>query len=116
MHDWVDEVIRVAHQCNMPYSTVASVTSRGSVYRCVKELISQNLTWDEIKVKLHERFSECISVAAAQNKLSCLKQGYNSIYEYITRFTDLLVHAHNDMPSDTSTKLLTNQFIEGIND
>ena len=70
-HHWLDGVIRLAHQYNMPYSTVVSVTSRGSVHRCVKELISQNLTLDEIKVKLHDRFSECASVAAAQNKLFC---------------------------------------------
>ena len=28
-HHWLDEVIRLAHQYNMPYSTVASVTSTG---------------------------------------------------------------------------------------
>ena len=39
-HHWLDEAIRLAHQYNMPYSTVVSVTSRGSVHRCVKELIS----------------------------------------------------------------------------
>ena len=72
----------------MPYSGVASVTSRGSVHTYVKELISQNSTWDEIKVKLHGRFSECTSIAAAENNLSCLKQGNDSIHEYITKFTD----------------------------
>ena len=100
----------------MPCSTVASVASRGSVHRCVKELISQKSTWDEIKVKLCERFSECTSVAAAQNKLSCLKQSDDSIHECITKFTDLLEHEYDAEPSDTSAKLLTNQFIEGIND
>ena len=115
-HHWLDEVIRLAHLYNMPYSTVALVTSRGSVHRCIKELISQNSTWDEIKVKLCERFSECTSVAAAQNRLPCLKQGDDSIYEYITKFTDLLEYVYNAKPSDTSMKLLTKQFIEGIND
>ena len=109
-HHLLDEVIRSAHQYNMPYSGVASV------HRYVKELISQNSTWDEIKVELHERFSECTSIAASQNKLSCLKQGDNSIYEYINKFTDLLDHSYSVKPSDPSTKLLTNQFIEGIND
>ena len=28
-HHWLDEVIRLAHQYNMPHSTVAAVTSRG---------------------------------------------------------------------------------------
>ena len=100
----------------MPYSTVSSVTLRSSVHRCVKELISQNLALYEIKVKLCERFSECTGVAVAQNKLSCLKQDDDSIHEYISKFTDLLEHAYNAKPSDTSTKLLTNQLIEDIND
>ena len=69
-----------------------------------------------MKVKLCEIFSECTSVAAAQNKLSCLKQGDDSIHEYIAKFMHLLEHAYNAKPSDTSTKLLTNQFIDSIND
>ena len=113
---WFDEVSRLAHHYNMPYSGVASVTSRGSIHRCVKELISQNSTWDEIKVKLCEKFSECTSTATAQNKLSCPKQGDGSIYEYIIKFTDLLEYAYNVKPSDTSNRLLRNQIIEGIND
>ena len=100
----------------MPYSGVASVTLRASVHRYIKELISQNSTWDEIKVKLHERFYECTSIAAAQNKLSCLKQGDDSIHEYITKFTDLLEHACSVTPSDTSTGFLINLFIKDIND
>ena len=79
-------------------------------------MISQNLTWGEIKVNLHERFSEYTSVAAAQNKLSCLKHGDDSIHEYITKLTDLLENVYNAKPSDTSTKLLTNQFLQGINE
>ena len=115
-HHWFDEVLRLAHQYNMPYSGVALVTSRGSVHKYVKELMSQNSTWDEIKVKLCERFCECTSIAAPPKKLFCLKQCDYSIHEYITKFTDLLDHAYSVKPSDTSTNLLTNQFIEDIND
>ena len=47
--------------------------------------------------------------------LPCLKQDDNSIYEYIMKFTDLLEHAYGVRHSDPFTKLLANQFIEGIN-
>ena len=114
-HHWLDEVVRLAHQYNLAYTEVASITSMGTVHRYVKELISQNLAWTEIKVKLCERFSECTSTAVAQNKLSCLKQDDNSIHEYIMKSTNLLEYAYGVRPSDPSTKLLGNQFIEGIN-
>ena len=115
-HNWLDEVVRLAHQYNLAYTEVALTTSRGSVHRYVKELISKNLVCPLIKIKLCKRFSEWTNTATAQNGFSCLKEDDNSIHEYIMKFTDLLEHAYGVRPSDPSTKLLANQFIEGMND
>ena len=74
----------------MSKTEVAQITSRGSVHKYIQELKLQNFGWDTIKVKLRGRFSDCTSTAAAQNKLSLLKQDGNSMHEYITHFSDLL--------------------------
>ena len=115
-YTWLDEISRLSSQYNLPEIKVAENTSRGSVHRYINEMGRQNMHWDLIKIKLRERFSDCSSSAAAQNKLSSLKQDSKSMHEYITHFTDLLEHAHGVNPSNPSTKLLANQFIEGIDD
>ena len=71
---------------------------RGSVHKYIQELKLQNYAWDVIKVKHRERFSDCTSTAAAQNKLSSLKQDGGSMHEYIAHFSDLLEHAHSKKP------------------
>ena len=78
-YTWLDEVERLSIQYEMPKTEVAEITSRGSVHKYIQELKLQTLGWDTIKVKLRERFSDCISTAAAQNKLSLLKQDGNSM-------------------------------------
>ena len=113
---WLDEVSRLATKYNMPHKQVAKMTSRGSVHRYITEMHSQNLDWQAVKIKPRERFSDCTSNAAAQNKLSSLKQNGKSIHEYIAEFSDLMEHAHNVKPIDPATKLLANQFTEDIDD
>ena len=100
----------------MTKTEVAQITSRGSVYKYIQELKLQNYAWDIIKVKLRERFSDCTSTAAAQNKLSSLKQDGRSMHEYIAHFSDLLKHAHSKKATYLGTNLLANQFIKGIDD
>ena len=67
-YTWLDEVERLSIQYGMAKTEVAQITSRGSVHKYIQELKLQNLGWDTIKVKLRERFSDCTSTAAAQNK------------------------------------------------
>ena len=100
----------------MTRTEVAQSTSRGSVHKYFQELKSQNYPWDVIKVKLRERFSDCTSTAATQNKLSSLKQDGRSMHQYIAHFSDLLEHAYSVKATDVGTNLLENQFIEGIDD
>ena len=69
-----------------------------------------------MKVKLRERFSDCTSTVAAQNKLSLLKQDGRSMHEYIAHFSDLLEDAYSVKVTDVGTYLLANQFVEGIDD
>ena len=90
-YTWLDEVERFSIQYGMAKTEVAQITSRESVHKYIQELKLQNLGWDTIKVKLRERFSDCTSTAAAQNKLSLLKQDGNSMHEYIAHFPDLWV-------------------------
>ena len=115
-YTWLDEVERLSIQYEMPKTEVAQITSRGSVHKYIQELKLQNFGWDTIKVKLRERFSDCTSTAAAQNKLSLLKQDGNSMHEYIAHFSDLLGHAYNAKATDVGTNFLANQFIEGIDE
>ena len=104
--DWLDEINRLSSQDGYTQLEVAIQTSRGSVHRYLQELQQQGLEWDKIKFKLRERYSDCSSSAAAQNKLALLKQNGRPMHEYISNFTDLLEHAHNMQPSDPATKLL----------
>ena len=115
-YTWLDDIERLSNQFTMTKTEVAQITSRGSVYKYIQELQLQNYAWDVIKVKLGERFSECTSIAAAQNKLSLLKQDGRSMHDYIAHFSDLLEHAHSKKATDVGTNLLANQFIEGIDD
>ena len=114
--DWLDEINRLSSQNGYTQLEVAIQTSRGSVHRYLQELQQQGLEWDKIKFKLRERYSDCSSSAAAQNKLVLLKQNGRPMHEYISNFTDLLEHAYNMQPSDPATKLLTTMFIDGIDD
>ena len=116
VYTWLDDVERLSNQYTMTRTEVAQITSRGSVHKYIQELKLQNYAWDVIKVKLRERFSDCTSTAAAQNKLSSLKQNGRSMHEYIAHFSDLLEHAHSKKATDVGTNLLANQFIEGIDD
>ena len=115
-YTWLDDIERLSIQNTMTKTEVAQITSRGSVHKYIQELKSQNYAWDVIKVKLRERFSDCTSTAAAQNKLSSLKQDGRSMHEYIAHFSDLLEHAYSVKATDVGTDLLANQFIEGIDD
>ena len=115
-YTWLDEVERLSIQYEMSKTEVAQITSRASVHKYIQELKLQNFGWDTIKVKLRERFSDCTSTAAAQNKLSLLKQDGNSMHEYIAHFSDLLGHANNAKATDVGTNFLANQFIEGIDE
>ena len=72
-YTWLDDIERLSNQFTMTKTEVAQITSRGSVYKYIQELKLQNYTWDIINVKLRERFSDCTSTAAAQNKPSSLK-------------------------------------------
>ena len=116
LYHWLDEVNRLSSQNGYTHIEVATQTSRGSVHRYITELVKQNLEWDKIKTLLRERFSDCSSSAAAQNKLASLKQNGKAMHEYVASFGDLLDHAHNLKPSEPATKLLANQFIEGIDE
>ena len=115
-YTWLDDTERLSNQFTMTKTEVAQITLRGPVYKYFQELKLQNYTWDIIKVKLRERFSDCTSAAAAQNKLSSLKQDGRSMHDYIAHFSDLLEHAHNRKATDLGTNLLANHFIEGIDD
>ena len=86
------------------------------MHKYLQELQTQRLPWDTIKFKLRERYSDCSSSAAARSKLTLLKQDGRLLHEYISHFTDLLEHAHNLKPSDPATRLLTTNFIDGIDE
>ena len=92
-YTWLNDIERLSIQNTMTKTEAAQITSRGSVHKYIQELKLQNYPWDVIKVKLRERFSDCTSTAAAQNKLSSLKQHGRSMHEYIAHFSDLLEHA-----------------------
>ena len=85
-YTWLDDIERLSNQFTMTKTEVAQITSGGPVYKYIQELKLQNYTWDIIKVKLRERFSDCTSTAAAQNKLSSLKQDGRSMHDYIALF------------------------------
>ena len=103
-YTWLDDIERLSIQNTMTKTEVAQITSRGSVLKYIQELKSQNYAWDVIKVKLGERFSDCTSTAAAQNKLTSLKQDGRSMHEYIAHFSDLLEHAYSVKTTDVRHK------------
>ena len=113
-YSWLDEIERLATQLDMQKIVVAQHTARGPVHRYIGELKEQAKEWKEILTCLRERFSDCTSTAAAQDKLSKLKQEGRGMHIYVAEFQDLLHHAHNVKSTDIGTYLLANQFIEGI--
>ena len=113
-YSWLDEIERLSTQLNMPKLEVAQHTARGPVHRYIGELKTQAKEWKDILICLRERFSDCTSTAAAQSKLSKLKQEGRGMHIYVAEFQDLLHHAHNVKSTDIGTSLLANQFIEGI--
>ena len=92
---WLEDVKRLANQLEMKEFEVATNTSRSSVHRYLLELKQQN-------------------TAAAQSKLSSIKQKGRSMHEYIENFSELLSHAHNKKATDIGTNMLACLFIEGI--
>ena len=51
-YTWLDDIKRLSTQYTMTKTEVAQITSRGSVYKYIQELKSQNYAWDVIEVKL----------------------------------------------------------------
>ena len=114
--NWLDEVTRLQHQYHTDFLTIAITTSRGQLNKHLMKLKEENFDWEVIKSKLRERFSDCTSIAAAQNKLTKLKQNNSSLHEYIAKFTELLEYGHKLKPSDSTSKVLANYFIDGLSD
>ena len=114
--DWLDEVDRLSSQNGYTHLEVAIQTSRGSVHKYIKELQKLGLDWDNTKLRLRERYSDCNSSAAAKSKLATLKQNGRPMHSYISNFTDLLEHAHGIKPSNPGTYLLATNFIDGIDE
>lgn len=113
-YPWIDEIERLATQLAMSKIEVAQYTARGPVHRYITELKTQAQPWETILSCLRERFSDCKSSAAAQSKLSKIKQEGRGMHIYVAEFQDLLQHAHNAKSTDMGTAFLANQFIEGI--
>ena len=67
-----------------------------------------------MKTLLEERFSECENSTMANHRLTTFKQLQLPMHEYISKFTDLVEHAHNLQPIDTASTFLASHFIEGI--
>ena len=86
--DWLDEINRLSSQNGYTQLEVAIQPSKGSVHRYLQELQQKGLEWDKIKFKLRERYSDCSSSVAAQNKLALLKENGRPMHEYISNFTD----------------------------
>ena len=66
------------------------------------------------KLNAKKGFQIVLNEAIARNKLNNLKQGTNSIHEYITKFTELAEHTHNIKPSQTGSQILASTFLEGL--
>ncbi|MCG8626199.1 MAG: retrotransposon gag domain-containing protein, partial [Proteobacteria bacterium] len=114
LFDWLDEIDRLSSQNGYTHLEVAIQTSRGSVHKYLQDLQKQRLDWDKIKFKLRERYSDCSSAAAAQNKLAEIRQNGRPLHEYISHFTDLMEFAHNMHPSHQHSRCLATTFINGI--
>ena len=80
---------------------VALAISKGTLQKHINKLVSSELSWLTIKAQLQERFSECGSTTMAKHKLTQLKQSELPMYEYITKFDDIVEHTH------TASSLLT---------
>ena len=113
-YTWLDDIERLSIQNTMTKTEVAQITSRGSVHKYIREMKLQNYAWDVIKVKLRERFSDCTSTAAAQNKLSSLKQDGRSMHEYVAYFSDILEHAYSVKATDVAQICLQINFLKEL--
>ena len=114
--EWFDEVEKLVSHNDTTYLEAASMTAKGTVLTYIKELKAMGKHWDEIKLKLRERYSGCNSAAAAQSKLKTIKQNGRPMHEYIDHFKQLLEHAYKTKASDSSTGLLATIFIDGIDE
>ena len=111
---WLEDVSRISTiSCKDPES-VALATSRGSLHKYVRELYSSGKHWSAMKPLLQERFSECGNLTMATLKLTTFKQTDLAMHEYISKFTDLVEHAHTLRPTDPASMVLASNFIEGI--
>ena len=67
-----------------------------------------------MKPLLQERFSECGNSTMAKHKLTSFKQTDLSMYEYISKFSDLVELAYTLTPTDQASMNLASNFIKGI--
>ena len=93
---------------------VAMMTSEGSLFSYVRELVLAGKNWPEIKPLLQSRFSECGNSTLAKHKLHQLKQGEMAIHEYNEEYTKLLEHAYSLQPTDSATITLISSYIQSI--
>ena len=64
---------------------------------------------------IQDRFSEFGSSIVARNKFSSFTQKKTmAMHEYISEFTTIMEHAHDNRPSDSKSTILASTFIDGI--
>ena len=72
---WLESIPRYAHYTNRDPKEMAMMTSEGSLFSYVRELVLGGKNLPEIKPFLKSRFSECRNSTLAKHKLHQLEQG-----------------------------------------
>ena len=111
---WLEDVSRLSGLSGIDPESVALATSRRSLHKHVRELHSSGKPWAAMKPLLQERFSECGNSTMAKHKLTKFRQTDLAMHEYISKFTDLVEHAHTLTPTDPASVILASNFTEGI--
>ncbi|XP_028790924.1 uncharacterized protein LOC114746810 [Neltuma alba] len=69
-------------------------------------------TWEEMKLKLKEKYVPVSHLSTLFNQLNSLKQGTSSAADYVSRYDDLLIHNDLNEPSF----VVIERFISGLRD
>ena len=102
---WLEDVSRLSGLSGIDPESVALATSRRSLHKHVRELHSSGKPWAAMKPLLKERFSECGNSTMAKHKLTKFRQTDLAMHEYISKFTDLVEHAHTHRSSKCDSGL-----------
>ena len=113
-NDWLENVNRLSRISGKDLLKVTLAASTGHLHKYISELMGLGFDWKVIKSKTQERFSEFGSSIVAQNKLTSFTQNTMAMHEYISEFTSIMEHAHSIKSTDTTSAILTSDFIDGI--